>query len=327
MKKTLYPASASTSFTLNTESVHQLYIETSGNPLGIPVVFLHGGPGSSCNNNHRRYFNPEHYFITCFDQRGCGLSTPHGELSDNTSQHLVADIERIREHLNIARWLVFGGSWGASLGLLYAQAHPQRVSGMILRGSFLAREQDLFWFAQHGASEEFPEAWQAFIKDIPQDERHDLVAAYYQRLHHGDKDTQLKYAAIWSAWSGKVATYNLGPRTNKHSNNNTITNEAQRQADPALVRKVKIETHYAQHRYFIAENQILDNLHQLPKVPVTIIHGELDKTCLPTASRALAAGITNSEFILLADTGHLIEEANMIAALVDATDRFIRKLN
>jgi len=317
MQKTLYPASASTSFTLNTESVHQLYIETSGNPLGIPVVFLHGGPGSSCNNNHRRYFNPEHYYIICFDQRGCGLSTPHGELSNNNSQYLIEDMERIREQLNIAQWLIFGGSWGACLGLLYAQAHPQRVSGMILRGSFLGREQDLFWFAQHGASELFPEEWQAFIKDIPVDERQDLVAAYYPRLHHRDQATQLKFAGIWSVWSSKVATHNLG----KTSENNS----ARRQADDALVRKVKIETHYAQHRYFIAENQILDNLHQLPKVPVTIIHGELDKTCLPTASRALAAGIANSEFIQLADTGHLIEEAKMIAALVDATDRFARQ--
>ena len=296
---------------LQTESPHQLYIEFSGNPLGIPVVFLHGGPGSSCNESHHRYFNPEHYYIITFDQRGCGLSTPKGELADNTSQHLVNDLEQIREHFNIEQWLIFGGSWGACLGLLYAQAFPERVNGMILRGCFLAREQDLFWFAQHGASEVFPEEWQLFIQDIPVNERADLVAAFYQRLHHGDHATQLKYAAIWADWSSKVATHNLSSISSK------------RKPDETLILKVKIETHYAFHRYFIEENQILNNITALPKVPVTIIHGELDRTCLLSASQQLAASIPNSELIVLANTGHLIEESNMIDALVAATDQFV----
>ncbi|WP_269621468.1 prolyl aminopeptidase [Zhongshania sp. BJYM1] len=314
MKKELYPVSDSTGHHINTESKHQLYVEVSGNPEGIPVVFLHGGPGSSCNNNHRRYFNPDHYYIVAFDQRGCGMSTPKGELTNNSSQYLINDVERIREYFNIKQWLVFGGSWGATLGLLYAQAFPERTSGMILRGCFLAREQDLFWFAQHGASDVFPEDWQAFIKDIPVDEQSDLVAAFYQRLHHGNKDTQLKYAGIWADWSSKVATHNLR------------SGAAKRTPDEDLVLKVKIETHYAVNRYFIEEDQILRNIDKIPRVPVTIIHGELDQTCLLRTSQQLAAAIPNSELIVLADTGHLIEESNMIDALVDATDRFAETL-
>jgi proline iminopeptidase len=311
MKSNLYPNTSSTKLTLDTGLLHQLHIEVSGNPLGIPVVFLHGGPGSSCNENHRRYFNPDHYHIITFDQRGCGLSTPKGELTDNTSQYLIADLERIREHFSIEQWLIFGGSWGACLGLLYAQAFPARVSGMILRGCFLAREQDLFWFTQHGASAIFPEEWQLFIQDIPENEKSDLVAAFYTRLHHGDQATQLKYAAIWADWSSKVATHNLSSISSK------------RKPDETLILKVKIETHYAFHRYFIEENQILNNITALPKVPVTIIHGELDRTCLLSASRQLAASIPNSELIVLTNTGHLIEESNMIDALVAATDQFI----
>ncbi|MBQ0760609.1 MAG: prolyl aminopeptidase [Zhongshania sp.] len=311
MKNNIFPPLTSISFTINTGYLHSLHIETSGNATGIPVVFLHGGPGSSCNENHRRYFNPEQYFIITFDQRGCGLSTPKGELADNTSQHLINDLEQIRKHLNIGQWLIFGGSWGACLGLLYAQAFPERVNGMILRGCFLAREQDLFWFSQHGASEVFPEEWQLFIQDIPVNERADLVAAFYQRLHHGDHATQLKYAAIWADWSSKVATHNLSSSSSK------------RKPDETLILKVKIETHYAFHRYFIEENQILNNITTLPKVPVTIIHGELDRTCLLSASQQLAASIPNSELIVLANTGHLIEESNMIDALVAATDQFV----
>jgi proline iminopeptidase len=311
MKSILYPQSSSTKLRLHVDTLHQLYIEVSGNPLGIPVVFLHGGPGSSCNENHRRYFNPNYYYIITFDQRGCGMSTPKGELADNTSQHLVSDLERIREHFNIDQWLIFGGSWGACLGLLYAQAFPKRVSGMILRGCFLAREKDLFWFAQHGASKVFPEEWQLFIQDIPENERSDLVAAFYTRLHHGDHATQLKYAAIWADWSSKVATHNLSASSSKHK------------PDDALILKVKIETHYAFHRYFIEENQILNRIAALPPVPVTIIHGELDQTCLLSASRQLAANIPNCKLLVLSDTGHLIEELKMIETLVAATDQFI----
>tara|TARA_R110001599_G_scaffold56412_3_gene156120 strand:- start:45899 stop:46870 length:972 start_codon:yes stop_codon:yes gene_type:complete len=310
----LYPRSTSISTVINTESVHQIYVEASGNPHGIPVVFLHGGPGSSCNQNHRRYFNPEHYYIIAFDQRGCGRSTPTGELCNNTTQDLIHDIEAIRQHFNITQWLIFGGSWGACLGLLYAQAFPHRVSGMILRGCFLGREQDLFWFAQQGASALFPDAWQAFIQDIPEAEQADLVKAFYQRLHRGDHASQLKYAGIWLDWSSKVATHNLS------------SGASARVPDDALILKVRIETHYALHRYFIDENQILNNIDKLPKVPVTIIHGEFDRTCLLSASQQLSASIAHSELIELANTGHLIEEKNMIDALVNSTDRYVEML-
>lgn len=310
----IFPPLDSKALAINTESRHSLHIEVSGNTAGIPVVFLHGGPGSSCTENHRRYFNPDHYFIITYDQRGCGLSSPKGELTDNTSQHLINDLELIRKYFGIERWLIFGGSWGACLGLLYAQAFPARVSGMILRGCFLAREQDLFWFYQHGASEIFPKDWRLFIQDIPEIERSDLVTAFYTRLHHGDQATQLKYAAIWAAWSSKVATHNLGMRS------------LIREPDEDLILKVKIETHYAFHRYFIKENQILNNNDSLPKVPITIIHGELDQTCLLSASQQLAASIPGSEIIVLANTGHLINEPKMTDALIRATEKFVKIL-
>ena len=244
----LYPEiDASKSYRLKVDPVHTIYAEEAGNPRGIPVVFLHGGPGSGCNENHRRYFNPKKYRVVLFDQRGCHRSAPAGETRNNTTPELLQDIERIREHLGIEQWLVFGGSWGATLGLLYAQSHPSRVLGMILRGAFLARQKDLDWFSRHGASMIFPDYWQDFTGIIPEPERGDLISAYYTRVHGADRKARETAAMAWSKWAGRLVTYLL-PGADYTPGDVGKT-----------VHEVLIETHYAKHRYFIAENRILDN--------------------------------------------------------------------
>lgn len=288
---------------------HSVYLEQCGNPDGIAVIFLHGGPGSGCNPNHRRYFDPGKYRIVIFDQRGCNRSTPRGRIEKNTTADLLRDVERIRAHLQIDQWLVFGGSWGATLGLLYAEQFPQRVTGLVLRGTFLARQRDVRWFAQEGANRIFPDYWEQFIKDIPRQERQDLVAAYHKRL--GDKDPQIrqKYARAWSDWATRVVTYNLAERKQEQE-------DAQ-----VLVDQVSIETHYAVNRYFIQENRILDGIARIPDVPVIIIHGRRDLTCTLEASWTLHQALPGSEFVIVPDAGHLAGEPAMTDALITATNK------
>ena len=296
---------------------HQIYFEESGNIKGIPVVFLHGGPGSGSSENHRRYFDPVKYRIINFDQRGCNRSIPNGLTENNTSQHLIADIESIREQLNIDTWVIFGGSWGATLGLLYAQAFPEKVCGMILRGSFLARKRDLDWFIYDGASRIFPDYWQNFIEIIPQEEREDLVNAYHKRVH-GKNEKEKKEAAIaWSTWAGRIVTYlisDINPDNYKPENIERTVSE------------VLIETHYAKHRYFIAENQILDDIAKLPEVPIHIIHGRRDLTCTLESSWVLDQAIPGSKLVIVKEGGHLAGETAMVDALVNATDLVAEQL-
>jgi proline iminopeptidase len=296
---------------------HQIYFEESGDIKGIPVVFLHGGPGSGSSENHRRYFDPAKYRIINFDQRGCNRSIPNGLTENNTSQHLIADIESIREQLNIDNWVIFGGSWGATLGLLYAQAFPEKVCGMILRGSFLARKRDLDWFIYDGASRIFPDYWQNFIEIIPQEEREDLVNAYHKRVH-GKNEKEKKEAAIaWSTWAGRIVTYlisGINPDNYKPENIERTVSE------------VLIETHYAKHRYFIAENQILDHIAKLPEVPIHIIHGRRDLTCTLESSWVLDQAIPGSKLVIVKEGGHLAGETAMIDALVSATDLVAEQL-
>lgn len=296
---------------------HQIYFEESGNIKGIPVVFLHGGPGSGSSENHRRYFDPVKYRIINFDQRGCNRSIPNGLTENNTSQHLIADIESIREQLNIDTWVIFGGSWGATLGLLYAQAFPEKVCGMILRGSFLARKRDLDWFIYDGASRIFPDYWQNFIEIIPQEEREDLVNAYHKRVH-GKNEKEKKEAAIaWSTWAGRIVTYlisGINPDNYKLENIERTVSE------------VLIETHYAKHRYFIAENQILDDIAKLPEVPIHIIHGRRDLTCTLESSWVLDQAIPGSKLVIVKEGGHLAGETAMVDALVSATDLVAEQL-
>jgi len=295
---------------LDMDVLHQLYVEECGNKDGIPVIFLHGGPGSGCNENHRRYFNPEKYRIIIFDQRGCNRSTPQGCIKNNTTNDLLQDIERIRKHLDIEKWLLFGGSWGATLGLLYAETYPEHVSGMILRGTFLARQKDLDWFVKEGANQIFPDHWDEFLKVIPQQNQADLIDAFYQCLLNVDDEQRVSCARAWSAWASKVVTYSLGETANEEEEViDTILNE------------VSIELHYAKNKYFIKENQILNDINMIPNVPVMLIHGRRDLTCTLQSSWALYKALPHSILSIIPDAGHLAGETPMIDALIKATDK------
>ena len=311
----LYPEiGVSQSYQLKVDQVHTIYVEEAGNPRGLPVIFLHGGPGSGCNGNHRRYFNPKKYRVVLFDQRGCHRSTPAGETRNNSTPELLRDIERIREHLGIDKWLVFGGSWGATLGLLYAQSYPSRVLALILRGTFLARQKDLDWFGKQGASMIFPDHWQEFTDIIPTPERDDLISAYHLRVHGADRKIRETAALAWSKWAGRIVTYLLpGAEYTPGDVDKTV-------------HEVLIETHYAKHRYFIDENQILDNAAQLPSVPIRIIHGRRDLTCTLDASWSLHRALPGSELVIVKEGGHLAGESVMVNALVTATDEMAKRL-
>ena len=314
----LYPEiEANESYRLEVDQVHTLYAEEACNPQGIPVIFLHGGPGSGCNENHRRYFNPKKYRVVLFDQRGCNRSTPAGETKNNSTQDLLQDIERIREHLGIEQWMVFGGSWGATLGLLYAQSHPSRVLALVLRGTFLARQTDLDWFGRHGASMIFPDYWREFTEIIPVEERHDLVSAYHTRVHGADRRLRQAAALAWSKWAGRIVTYLLPGATGAYTPEDV----------DRTVCEVLIETHYAKHRYFIPENRILDNVAQLPAVPTRIIHGRRDLTCTLDASWSLHQALPASELVVVREGGHLAGEPVMVDALVTATDEMAERLS
>jgi len=294
---------------LATDSVHKLYVEECGRPDGIPVIFLHGGPGSGCKENHRRYFNPEKYRVILFDQRGCNRSTPQGSTESNTTSDLIEDMERIRRHLGVDHWMVFGGSWGATLGLLYAEIFPEKVTGLILRGTFLARRQDLDWFAKDGVNRIFPDYWEEFISVISPEERDDLIAAYHGRIHGNEGDEKKRFARNWSDWASRVVTWNLKEEKEEEHDEETILHEA------------SIEIHYAKNWYFLAENKILNDCDRLPKVSTIIIHGRRDLTCLPEASWSLHKHLPHSELVILPDAGHLAGEPAMVDALVQATDR------
>ena len=306
--KSLYPEIESLHQYALTTGAHRVYFEESGNPTGLPVIFLHGGPGSGCNPNHRRYFDPQKYRVVIFDQRGCHRSSPEGCIENNTTRDLLLDMEAIRLKLGIERWLVFGGSWGAALALLYAEAHPARVAGLVLRGTFLARQRDLDWFVKDGVNRIFPDYWTRFTDTVPVDKRHDLIAAYYYVLHGDNNQARINYARAWSAWSGKVVTYAAQEMQSEEEDINKLVNQ------------VSIETHYAFNRYFIKENQILDNIAQVPDVPIMIIHGRRDLTCTLETSWSLHKALPHAELMIVPDGGHLAGEPAMVDALVRATD-------
>lgn len=315
MPKNLYPEiTPFKQFFLDTGTVHQVYIEQSGNPAGIPVIFLHGGPCSGTKPDHRRFFNPELYHIVLMDQRGCGQSLPFGELQDNHTQGLIADIEQVRQQLRIEQWLLFGGSWGSTLALLYAQQFPQQVMAMILRGSFLARQTDMDWFlnADNGVSRIYPERWQALINSLPL-----IDSTILERLCEavfGETDSLLESAVReWQNWGGQVA----------------LGNAYQHQEMPVGERdilQVKMELHYARHHYFISDNQILANCHLLHNIPSILIHGQQDLTCPLEASWQLHQALPESELIILPNAGHIAKGDEMIHALIDATDRLATQL-
>ena len=298
------------------DDIHEIYFEESGNPSGIPVLFLHGGPGLGSSENHRRYFDPVQYRIINFDQRGCNRSSPRGEVRNNTTWDLLNDIEVIREKLNIDKWLLFGGSWGATLALLYTQDNPQHTLGLILRGTFLARRRDQHWFTNDGVCRIFPDQWEKFRSFIPADEQHDLVAAYYERLISTDQELMAQTARQWSDWAGKVVTYLL-------ENNQYVTPDDVTE----VINQVRIETHFASHGYFIQENQILTEISKTPEVPIFIIHGRRDLTCTVDSSWELHKALSGSVLTIVEQGGHLASDPVMTDALVTATDEMAIRLS
>ncbi len=293
---------------LAVDKPHQLYIEECGNPEGLPVVFVHGGPGAGCEPYHRRFFDPNVYRIVLFDQRGCGRSTPHAELTGNTTPALVADMEVIRQHLKIDKWVVFGGSWGSTLGLVYAQAHPEMVTGLILRGIFLCSRREIQWFYQDGASRIFPDYWEDFIRPIPEAERSDLVRAYYKRLVGDDEVARMAAAKAWSLWEGRAATLQLSKSVVDHF------------ARPSTALSLaRIECHYFMNDSFLEDDQILRNAHRLADIPAIIVHGRYDLVCPVENAWALHRAWPQATLKIIADAGHSASEPGTTDALIKAT--------
>jgi proline iminopeptidase len=290
-------------------------VEECGNPCGIPVLFVHGGPGGGCDPYHRQYFDPEVYRIVLFDQRGCGQSTPHGELEGNDTQALVRDMEFIRTHLGIERWLLFGGSWGSTLSLIYAQAHPQRVTGLVLRGIFLCRDRDIHWFYQEGAGRLFPEHWEEYLAPIPPEEQDDLVAAYHRRLTGADEVQRLVAARAWSVWEGRTSTLLPKPSLAEHFG----------EAHRALA-MARIECHYFMHKSFLVEDQILRAIDRIRDLPAFIVHGRYDVVCPVEQAWALHRAWPEAELRIIDDAGHSAGEPATVDALVGATKRFAERL-
>ena len=309
----LYPEiEAFDSGTLAVDGRHRIYYEQCGNPQGKPVVILHGGPGAGCGAKMRRFHDASRYRIVLFDQRGAGRSTPHADLVDNTTWDLVADIEALREHLGITRWQVFGGSWGSTLALAYAEAHPSRVTELVLRGIFMLRRWELEWFYQEGASRLFPDAWANYLEAIPPVERGDLISAYHRRLTSSDEATRLAAARAWSVW--EASTSLLVP--------DEAFIDGHKDAHFALS-FARIESHYFVHGgFFDVEDQLLRDAHRLKGIPGVIVHGRYDVVCPIQSAWDLHRAWPDSSLVISPTSGHSAFEAENAAALVEATDRF-----
>ena len=297
---------------LTVSKLHTLYYEQCGNPHGKPVVFLHGGPGAGCTTNARRFFDPTHYRIVLFDQRGCGRSIPHAELTDNTTWHLVADIEQLREYLAIDRWQVFGGSWGSTLALAYAQTHPERVTELVLRGIFMLRRWELEWFYQHGCSALFADAWEHYLAPIPAVERSDLISAYYRRLTSTDRSLRLTAAKAWSIWEASTS-YLLQDLAHIRANG----------SDEFALAFARIECHYFVNGGFLeCDDQLLRNVGRLRNTPAVIVQGRYDVVCPMRSAWDLHRAWPEADLRLVADAGHSALEPGNVHELVSATDRF-----
>jgi proline iminopeptidase len=312
-RRTLYPLiEPYRTGRLRVSDVHELYFEESGNPQGKPVVFLHGGPGFGTEGGHRRFFDPAAYRIVLFDQRGCGKSTPHASLVENTTWHLVSDIEALRAHLGIERWQVFGGSWGSTLALAYAETHPERVTELVLRGIFLIRKQEIDWFYQRGASALFPDAWEKYVEPIPEDERGDFLRAFYRRLTHEDPAVRVQAAKAWSVWEGSTSC--LWP-------NPTLI--AKTAGDEFAIAFARIECHYFVHGAWVdAERDLLRNVGKVRHVPAVIVQGRYDVVCPMETAWALHRAWPEADFRVVQDAGHAATEPGTAHELVTATDRF-----
>jgi proline iminopeptidase len=300
---------------LAVSSLHQLYFEQCGNPQGIPVLFLHGGPGGGCEPTYRRYFDPATYRIILFDQRGAGRSRPLAELTDNTTPHLIADIERLRAHLSIERWLVFGGSWGSTLGLAYAEVYPYRVTGLILRGIFLCRPSEIQWLYQSGAHQIFPDLWEHYLAPIPENERRDLVGAYYRRLTSDDRGAQLAAAKAWSAWEAGTSKLFISQELLDRFEH----------PDFALA-FARIECHYFVHDSFLEPDQLLRNTPKIRHIPGVIIQGRYDIVCPTRSAWDLHRAWPEAEFHLVPDAGHSATEVGIATKLIEASNGFRDRL-
>jgi proline iminopeptidase len=300
---------------LKVSDLHTVYYEQAGNPKGKKALFLHGGPGGGLDADYRRYFDPERYHVILFDQRGAGKSTPHAELRENTTWDLVADAEKLREHLGIDKWQVFGGSWGSTLALAYAETHPDRVTELVLRGIFLLRRKELLWFYQEGASWIFPDAWEEYLRPIPEVERGDLMSAYYRRLTSADPAVRSEAARAWSVWEGTTSRLQVDA--------NFIKRFAQDQFADAFAR---IEAHYFVHGgFFRTDTQLLDDAHKVAHIPTVIVQGRYDVVCPAASAWALHRALPDSKLIIVPDAGHSMKEPGILDALVQATDAFAGK--
>lgn len=297
---------------LQVDDRHSLYYEQCGNPDGKPVVLLHGGPGAGCSDKMRRFHDPAKYRIVLFDQRGAGRSTPHADLVDNTTWHLVADIEALREHLGIARWQVFGGSWGSTLALAYAETHPDRVTELVLRGIFMLRRWELEWFYQEGASRLFPEPWERYLAAIPPVERHDLMSAYHRRLTSDDPAVRLAAARAWSVWEGATSFLRVDPHfVDGHED------------EAFALAFARIENHYfVNGGFFEVDDQLLRDAHRIAGIPGLIVHGRYDVVCPVQNAWDLHKSWPKAELAITPTSGHSAYEPETVDVLIRATDRF-----
>ncbi len=291
---------------------HEVYFEECGNPVGKPALFLHGGPGGGLDPRYRRFFDPQRYRVVLFDQRGSGKSTPHACLEANTTWHLIDDIEKLRRHLEIEKFLVFGGSWGSTLALAYAQKHPTCVSELVLRGIFMLRKSELSWFYQHGASQLFPDAWEEYLRPIPEAERGDLMSAYHARLTHRDPKVRQAAARAWSVWEGSTSFL--------HVDENHIAHAA---ADDFSIAFARIECHYFMNGgFFEQEDQLLRDVDKIRHIPAVIVQGRYDVVCPMTSAWDLHRAWPEATLTVVPDAGHSALEPGITHELILATDRF-----
>jgi len=312
-RRTLYPEiQPYATGRLRVSALHELYYEESGNPAGKPVVFLHGGPGGGTEPKYRRYFDPARYRIVLFDQRGCGKSTPFASLEDNTTWHLVSDIEALRERLGIERWQVFGGSWGSTLALAYAETHPARVTELVLRGIFLIRREEIRWFYQEGTSWIYPDAWQEYIDHIPETERGDLLHAYYRRLTSADLEVQRAAARIWSVWEGRTSCLIPNPEIIARTGGSEFS-----------LAFARIEAHYFVHDAWLqGDKALLANVSRIRHIPALIAQGRYDVVCPMKSAWDLHRAWPEANLRIVADAGHAASEPGIVHELVTATDLF-----
>ena len=311
--KQLYPEiEPYNQFDLKVSDLHTIHVEESGNINGKPVIFLHGGPGGGIEPVYRQYFDPEKWRIIVFDQRGCGQSTPHAELQENTTWDLIADIEKIRHHLEIDKWVVFGGSWGSTLTLSYAITHPDRCKALVLRGIFMIRKKEINWFYQEGTSNIYPDAWEHYLRPIPEDERHDLVAAYYKRLTSNDDSVRIEAAKAWSIWEASTSKL-IQSEESIHAFEDAKVAEA----------FARIECHYFTNRgFFDTDEWLLENVDKIRHIPTVIVQGRYDVVCPMISAWELHRAFPEADFEIVQDAGHSMTEKGIAAKLVEYTDKF-----